>query len=120
MPLADEAGRAMNSENDDVVTLLQSVLGSELVVELVEAPGMLRDPGDPASVAARLDPDDLQAWESRAAGRFKRKLLAFRRMFEGRSPTVVVADGRTAHPIADAINGVGTVISRRPASEGAV
>ncbi len=110
VPIADETGAAINSENDDVVALLQLSLGADTVVQLIEAPGILRDPGDPTSVVRRLDAGELASWEAAASGRFRRKLLALRRLMEAGAPCVVVADGRGEHPVADALAGAGTVV----------
>jgi [amino group carrier protein]-L-2-aminoadipate 6-kinase len=110
VPLVDEQGFAVNSENDDVVALLQDVVKAAHVVELIEAPGLLRNPADPASVIDALAASDLALLEERAEGRFKRKLLALRRLFETSAPVVTIADGRTAHPLADALGGGGTTI----------
>jgi [amino group carrier protein]-L-2-aminoadipate 6-kinase len=98
------------------VAALQGVLRASHVIELIEAPGLLRDPTDPSSALRQVDAGDLALLEERAEGRFKRKLLALRRLFETSSPTVVVADGRAAHPVAGAMAGEGTVIT---ASRGA-
>lgn len=115
VPLADEQGFAINSENDEVVALLQAVLRASHVIELIEAPGLLRDPDDPDSLVHALDASDLPQLERRAAGRFKRKLLALERLFEFSSPVLLVADGRVAHPVRSAMAGEGTTItSRRP------
>ncbi len=111
VPLVDEEGFAINSENDDVVALLQGVLKATHVIELIEAPGLLQDPSDPASALRSISASDLALLEERAEGRFKRKLLALRRLFEGTSPTVIVADGRTDHPVAGAMAGHGTTIT---------
>ena len=111
VPLVDEQGFAINSENDEVVVLLQGVLKASRVVELIEAPGLLRNPDDPASVIRRCDAADLAALEDRADGRFKRKLLALKRLFGDTAPTVFVADGRVAHPVVEALAGGGTTIS---------
>jgi [amino group carrier protein]-L-2-aminoadipate 6-kinase len=110
VPIADESGAAINSENDDVVALLQRELGAEAVVQLIEAPGVLRDPADPASLVHRLSASELVAWEAAATGRFKRKLLALRRLLEAGAPAIVVADGRGEHPVAGALAGAGTTI----------
>ena len=111
VPLADEQGFAINSENDDVVALLQAVLQASHVIELIEAPGLLRDPDDPASIIRTLDASELARLEGRASGRFKRKLLALGRLFESSSPTLLVADGRVAHPLEAAMAGEGTTIT---------
>lgn len=110
VPIADENGRALNSENDDVVAVLARALGCARVVQLIEAPGLLADPADPASVVALIPRDRLADWEGRAEGRFKRKLAALRKLCADGGPEVVVGDGRCEHPLADALAGKGTVI----------
>jgi acetylglutamate/LysW-gamma-L-alpha-aminoadipate kinase len=40
----------------------------------------------------------------------KRKILALRKLFEAGAGTVIIADGRTEHPVRDALNGKGTRI----------
>lgn len=110
VPLVDEQGFAVNSENDDVVALLQSVYHAEAVVQLIEAPGLLADPDDDTSRIERLSRGELAAWEERAAGRLRRKLHALAALLDGPSSRVVVGDGRVEHPLRDALAGAGTVI----------
>ncbi len=111
VPIADETGRAINSENDDVVAVLAHALGCIRVVQLIEAPGLLADAGDPASVVARIDQDRLADWEARAEGRFKRKIAGLRKLCADGGPEVIIADGRGPHPLAEALAGKGTVIT---------
>jgi acetylglutamate/LysW-gamma-L-alpha-aminoadipate kinase len=40
----------------------------------------------------------------------KRKMLAFRKLFEHGASKVIISDGRSAHPVKDALAGKGTVI----------
>jgi len=61
IPIADERGFAINSENDDIVNVLQDELRAERIVQLIEAPGFLDDPEDPSSLVARLTPADERA-----------------------------------------------------------
>ena len=110
MPLIDERNVAVNSENDDVVALMSTVLGAELVVHLIEAPGFLEDPEDPASVVPHIARSELARWEEVATGRMKRKLLAIRRLVQSGSTKVVIADGRVESPVSDVLAGQGTVI----------
>jgi acetylglutamate kinase len=49
--------------------------------------------------------------KERVEGRMKRKILAIRKLFDGGDTTVIISDGRTEHPILDAIEGKGTTIS---------
>jgi len=110
VPIADEEGFALNTENDDVVALLQGVLRADTVVQLIEAPGLLADREDPASVVPRLTPAEVGRWEERAQGRFKRKLHAISKLFAAAPARVVIADGRRDHPLRRALEGEGTVI----------
>ncbi len=110
VPIIDERNVAVNSENDDVVALLSAALEPELVVQLIEAPGFLEDENDPGSVVADIPRADLARREKEATGRLKRKLMAIRRLVQSGSTRVVIADGRSEHPVADVMAGKGTVI----------
>jgi acetylglutamate/LysW-gamma-L-alpha-aminoadipate kinase len=41
----------------------------------------------------------------------KRKMLAVRKLFEAGATRVIIADGRSEHPVAEALSGKGTVIA---------
>lgn len=110
VPLIDERHVAINSENDDVVTLLSAELRADCVIQLIEAPGFLEDPDDPTSVVARLSRAELARREEEVTGRMKRKLLALRRLVESGTTRVVIADGRIEGPVTEALAGRGTVI----------
>ena len=110
VPIIDERNVAINSENDDIVALLGAALEPELVVQLIEAPGFLEDEDDPGSVVPEIPRADLARREREATGRMKRKLMAIRRLVRSGSTRVVIADGRSEHPVADVLAGKGTVI----------
>ena len=110
IPIVDENGFAINSENDDIVNVLESALGAKRIVQLIEAPGFLEDRDDPSSVIPKLSRADVEQREQKMEGRMKRKLLALRRLLESGATEVIISDGRTAHPIKDALAGKGTVI----------
>ena len=110
IPIADEKGFAINSENDDIVNVLQGALGAERIVQLIEAPGFLDDPGDPESVVTAMAQSELARREAQVDGRMKRKMLALRRLFEAGASEVIIGDGRVEHPIRAALDGAGTVI----------
>jgi len=110
VPILDETGVAVNSENDDIVALLQSQLQAKRVIHLIEAPGFMRDAQDPSSVIQNLSKQELAQWEAQAEGRIKRKLLAVKRLFDTGVQEVFIADGRTPNPVKDALLGMGTVI----------
>ncbi len=111
MPIIDESLEAINSENDDVVALLQETHHASTIIQLIEAPGLMSTPEDPTSLIPALHPADIKELEVQSSGRIKRKLHALAKLFVNGSPIVIIADGRCEHPIADALQGRGTVIS---------
>ena len=110
VPIIDERNAAINSENDDIVTLLAQALRPSWVVLLIEAPGLLSDPDDPASVVSTISPDEIGRWEDQANSRMTRKMKAIGRMVQPGVTRVLIADGRTETPISDALAGKGTVV----------
>ena len=111
VPLIDENNFAINSENDDIIALLQTELKADKVISLIEAPGFLLDKNDSSSLVSNISKTELESMEQKVEGRMKRKILAIRKLFEGGDTTVIISDGRTEHPIIDALNGKGTTIS---------
>ncbi len=110
IPIVDEKGFAINSENDDIVTRIAATLEIDTVIQLIEAPGLLDDPADEGSLIARLDLNELRAREASAEGRIRRKLLALTRLCEVGRTRVIIADGRVEQPLAAALGGAGTHI----------
>jgi len=110
VPIIDENGFAINSENDEIVNALQAKLKADVIIQLIEAPGFLDNPDDPDSVITELSQAELARREEQLSGRIKRKLLALRKLFESAARKVIISDGRTKQPITDALNGKGTVI----------
>ncbi len=111
VPLIDENNFAINSENDDIVALLQSEFNAEKIISLIEAPGFLLDKNDDNSLVKKISKEQLQEMEQKVEGRMKRKILSLRKLFENGNATIIISDGRTEHPVIDALNGKGTIIS---------
>jgi acetylglutamate/LysW-gamma-L-alpha-aminoadipate kinase len=111
IPIVDEHGYAINSENDDIVAKLAEALAIDTVVQLIEAPGFLDDPGDESSLVKRMSIAELHAREATVEGRIKRKLLALTRLCQGGKTRVIIADGRGERPVINALEGAGTHIS---------
>ncbi len=110
VPLIDENNFAINSENDDIITLLQNEFKAEKIISLIEAPGFLLDKNDPTSLVSKISKTELEELEQKVDGRMKRKILALRKLFESGDTTVILSDGRTENPIKDALDGKGTTI----------
>jgi [amino group carrier protein]-L-2-aminoadipate 6-kinase len=108
VPIIDENGFAINSENDDIVTLLQSAFKASKVISLIEEEGLLDENG---VLIKKLSAAELDSAESKYSGRIKRKLLAIKKLFLNGVTTMIICDGRTESPIADALSGAGTEIS---------
>jgi acetylglutamate/LysW-gamma-L-alpha-aminoadipate kinase len=110
VPIIDENNFAINSENDDIVSVLKDAMDADKIISLIEAPGFLDDVNDPNSVVKSMSKDELELREKQVDGRMKRKILALRKLFRQGEATVHISDGRTEAPITDALNGKGTII----------
>jgi acetylglutamate/LysW-gamma-L-alpha-aminoadipate kinase len=110
VPIIDEFNTAINTENDDVVRVLQQALQADTVINLIEAAGFLEDRDDATSLIKNIPAAELEVREQQVEGRMKRKMLAFRKLFEHGASTVIISDGRSEHPVNDALAGKGTVI----------
>lgn len=110
IPIVDENGFAINSENDDIIVQLAAALEIDTVIQLIEAPGFLDDAGDEASLVERMSLGELNTREAQVEGRIKRKLLALTRLCASGKTRVIITDGRGDHPVEDALNGKGTHI----------
>jgi len=110
VPILDENRNAINSENDDIIALLQKYLEADKIVQLIEETGYLADKDNSDSVIKNISKAELKHLEEKAEGRMKRKIHALNKLFESTSPTVFIADGRIDTPLTNALNGGGTII----------
>ena len=110
IPICDENGFAINSENDDIVCELQAALSADTVVQLIEAPGFLDNADDPSSTIHTLTRAELQRREEGVEGRIKRKLHALNKLARGNVKRVIISDGRVSNPVSQALAGNGTII----------
>jgi acetylglutamate/LysW-gamma-L-alpha-aminoadipate kinase len=110
IPIIDENNAAINSENDDIVAVLQEELHADTVIQLIEAPGFLNDANDETSVVAQMSKTELASREAQVQGRMKRKIHALAKLTATGVQRILISDGRVEHPIQDALNGKGTTI----------
>jgi len=110
VPIMDEQNNAINTENDDVVRVIQGALRAHTVINLIEAPGFLENKDDEDSLISKIPATELEAREQQVDGRMKRKMLAVKKLFEHGASRVIIADGRREHPVRDALSGRGTVV----------
>jgi acetylglutamate/LysW-gamma-L-alpha-aminoadipate kinase len=110
VPIIDEHNFAINSENDDIVALLQNTIQADKIIQLIEAPGFLNNPDDPNSLVKSLSAKDLLIREEQVTGRMKRKMLALRKLLETDTHKIIISDGRIENPVNQALAGKGTII----------
>lgn len=108
VPILDDKGYALNSENDDILTLLAQELQPQVVISFIEAPGLMRDIKDPLSKFDQIHLTELEEFEQTCEGRIKRKVYALRKMRQSCGAMIYLADGRIDLPISQALNGNST------------
>jgi acetylglutamate/LysW-gamma-L-alpha-aminoadipate kinase len=110
VPIIDELNFAINSENDDIINVLQNTVHADTIIQLIEAPGFLENPQDSTSLIKKITQNELKIWEQQVSGRIKRKLFALGTLLKSGASTVIISDGRVEHPLNDALHGKGTII----------
>ena len=107
-PAISHDGEAINVDGDRLAAEIAIALGAARLVILMNVPGLLRDPDDPASLVPRLRPDEIASHLHLARGRARVKLLAAQRALVGGVGTVILAGGRGDRPLARALQGGGS------------
>lgn len=110
IPICDEDGFAINSENDDIVNCLQQATGADTILQLIEAPGFLENADQPDSIVTAFTRQEIASLLEQVDGRMKRKIHALSKMAGGNVKTIVISDGRVDHPVREALAGGGTWI----------
>lgn len=110
IPIISENGEPLNSENDDIVYTIQKAFNAEKVIHLIEAPGFLENPSDDSSLIKQLSKSELDDKIEQTQDRMKRKLYSIGKLLDTNIGEIVIADGRTEHPVNDALKHKGTVI----------
>lgn len=101
-----ELGR-LNVDGDRAAAAIARALGADALVILSNVPGLLRNVDDPTSLIPSFDLIEIAHYETFAAGRMKKKLLAAREALVERT---ILADSRVSRPLDAALSGAGTHI----------
>ncbi len=110
-PLAlGTAAERLNVDGDRAAAMLAGALGAQALIILSNVPGLLANFPDETSLVRHVEPSRLDAVESLAQGRMKKKLLAAREALARGVPAVILADSRRPNPVRAALAGEGTVI----------
>ena len=111
-PLAvSSAGEALNVDADRAAAMVASALHAETLLLLTAVAGLMRDFPDERTLIHSLPSAYLEEALGYAAGRMKKKVLGAGEALEGGVSQVIIADGRIANPISNALVGNGTLIS---------
>lgn len=110
-PLASSAiGIALNIDADRAAGMIAGAVQAETLLLLTAAPGLLRAFPDESSLIKHLPAANLDQALPYAQGRMKKKLLGTKEAILGGVSKVIIADGRIAQPVLQALDFHGTLI----------
>lgn len=111
-PLAlSTQGDALNVDADRAAAVVAGAVNAEELIILTNVPGLMRNFPDESTLISHLPKNGLEQALSFAEGRMKKKVLGASEALELGVPKVIFSDGRTEHPLLDALAGKGTIIS---------
>lgn len=111
-PLAmGEEYERLNVDGDLAAANIARELHADTLIILSNVPGLLRDVNDPQSLISQFELHDIERYQTCAAGRMKKKLLAAQ---QANAARVILADSRVMRPIDAALAGGGTHILAYP------
>lgn len=98
----------LNVDGDLAAAHIARALGADSLIILSNVPGLLKDVNQPESLIKGFRLSELEAYESYAAGRMKKKLLAAQ---AAQVSSTILADSRLDNPLDAALAGGGTHIA---------
>ncbi len=110
-PLAmAEDGTALNVDADRAAAMVAGAVKADGLIVLTNVPGLMKNFPDESTVIPHIPRADLERALSLAEGRMKKKVLGASEALSLGVPKIILADGRTEHPLQDALAGRGTQI----------
>lgn len=111
-PLAvSQDGEALNVDADRAAAMVAAALHAHTLILFTAVPGLMRKFPDENTLIKNLPQTRLDEALEFAEGRMKKKVLGAQEALQGGVQQVIIADGRVAQPIANALSGNGTVIA---------
>jgi acetylglutamate/LysW-gamma-L-alpha-aminoadipate kinase len=107
---AGQEGEALNVDADRAAAMLAGGLRAEKLLLLTAAPGLLQRFPDESTLIDRLPAARWEEALAFAEGRMKKKVLGAGEALQAGVAEVIIADGRIANPITQALSGGGTHI----------
>jgi acetylglutamate/LysW-gamma-L-alpha-aminoadipate kinase len=111
-PLAASPDGLLNIDGDRAAAAIAGALQAETLVILSNVRGLYRSYPDEATFIPRIPAGQIPQALEYAQGRMKRKVLSAQEALAQSVGRVVIADGRRADPVTQALHGEGTVFSR--------
>ncbi len=111
-----DGDEALNVDADRAAAAVAAAVGADELVLLTGANGVQAVPDDPASVLPVVEVEPEGPPPRWAKGGMALKLVAAREALRGGVRRVVVANGRGAKPVREALDGSGTRITMSPAA----
>ncbi len=102
-------GEALNVDADRAAAMVASALKAETLLLLTAVPGLMEKFPDESTLIKHISPAKLPSALEMAQGRMKKKVLGAEEALQGGVGKVIIADGRVAKPISNALAGNGTV-----------
>jgi [amino group carrier protein]-L-2-aminoadipate 6-kinase len=110
-PIAcSEKGEALNVDADRAAAMVAAAMKAKTLVLLTAVPGLMANFPDPTSLIHELSRVKIPSALEAAQGRMKKKVLGAEEALNGGVHRVIISDGRTEHPVNDALAGKGTII----------
>lgn len=109
-PAITDDGIAVNVDADRAAAATAVALRADELLLLSNVPGVLRDPGDPASVIESASAGGIEALREAALGRMRNKVLAAEEAIEGGVGRVVIGSALGDDAIERARQGAGTLL----------
>ncbi len=104
---------ALNVDADRAAAMVAGAVKAQKLIILTNVPGLLRNFPDESTLIPHLSAQGLEQALSFAEGRMKKKVLGASEALDLGVSAVIFADGRTAHPLLDALAGKGTTITNQ-------
>ena len=101
----------LNIDGDRAAGAVASHVKAKTLIILSNVRGLYRHYPDEDSFVPHVPANQLESAMEWAQGRMKRKVLGVQEALKGGVSEVIIADGRTEHPILEALNGSGTVFT---------
>ncbi|MEM3030660.1 MAG: acetylglutamate kinase [Candidatus Micrarchaeia archaeon] len=107
-----EEDECLNVNGDELAGVLAAQLRCDWLVLLTDVPGFLADEGDERSVVKKMSVREIQRLlaEKKVHGGMVAKLEACVDAWKAGARRIVLADGRTARPVENALKGGGTMV----------